>query len=646
MLHCSFCLWHRLKGSTKHPMHTHCGSCYSTLCRAQVEAGVCCALVACPLSCGALFHSCKEEEHLLLCNRVRTPCLNFSFGCPARLPRGQLAAHLRVCPASAVVCCVEWNRWPANDAHSYPSPELHGNLMKECKGGAREDLDLAMAMKDQMRLFHSLKMRELFPELTQCAGEEERKEEEKKKKEEKRRMEEALKRESAPKIWASFSPFQVNVATKEDDEEEELTQQEREALARKPLDQESRARLENFSNWESMFSMAEGGCREAGKAKEQDRTEDERPGGVTARYVAPAMSPSGGEEASGCNRVEPTKIVTVRTFKIPSSFSAKQGRIRNPGFYKRDNKAVDTADLWRPDTPFWEEVQASLLCSLEKEQRGHLIAEKVCTDGLLQDEGTQTFQFLSAPFANTASLADLTAGREEELHLQLQLESVNSRHHKASSAFTAVCGQSVRRRDYAAHYRNVHSDIQMNVNGWFQQRCPLAYLGCTFSQTRFTPSTHQANVVFTEDLGCFQLRPVIPNGSPSSSCDALSSLPFELLCLMAAFLDTLSLSQLALVSRLMRDVCSTLLTTRGTVSLRWEKVARPGVRVRWSPQNKVWHFSSSFSEVDKWKFRDISSMSEHLRVCPYYRRESRSERVLLPDPTCKRLRGMQSNDHQ
>ncbi|XP_077448655.1 F-box only protein 40-like [Stigmatopora argus] len=624
-------------------MHTHCGSCYSTRCRAQVEAGMCCALVACPLSCGALFHSCKEEEHLLLCPRVRTPCLNFSFGCPARLPRGQLAAHLRVCPASAVVCCVEWNRWPANDAHSYPSPELHGNLMKECKGGLRQDLDLAMALKDQMRLFRSLKMRELFPELTQCAREEEsRKEEEKKKQEEKKMMMEAvLKRESAPKTWASFSPFQVNVSTEKEDEEEELTQQEREALARKPLDQESRARLENFSNWESMFSMAEGGCREAGKGKEQDRTGDERPDGVGGAVTA--------RKAARCNRVETTKIVAVRTFKIPSSFSAKQGRIRNPGFYKRDNKAVDTADLGRRDTPFWEEVQASLLCSLEKEQRGHLIAEKVCTDGLLQDQGTQTFQFPSAPFANAASLADLTVGREEELHLQLQLESVNSRHHKASSAFTAVCGHSVRRRDYAAHYRNVHSDIQMNINGWFQHRCPLAYLGCTFSQTRFTPSTHQATVVlnlFFRDPGCFQLRPVIPNRRPSSSCDALSSLPYELLCLVATFLDNLSLSQLALVSHLMREVCSTLLTTRGTVSLQWEKEAQPGARVRWNPRNKVWHFSSSFSEVDRWKFRDISSMSEHLRVCPYYQRESRSERVLLPDPKCKHLRGMQSNDRQ
>lgn len=44
--------------------------------------------------------------------------------------------------------------------------------------------------------------------------------------------------------------------------------------------------------------------------------------------------------------------------------------------------------------------------------------------------------------------------------------------------------------------RNVHSDIQMSVNGWFEQRCPLAYLGCSYSQRRFQPSTHEATISY------------------------------------------------------------------------------------------------------------------------------------------------------
>ncbi|XP_077360798.1 F-box only protein 40-like [Festucalex cinctus] len=634
-------------------MHTHCRSCYNRRCGARVKAGECCPLVACRLHCGALFHLCKEDDHLLLCPGARVPCLNAAYGCPAQLSRAQLAAHLRACPASAVVCCVEWNRWPANDAHSYPSPDLHRNLMREYEAGACRNLDLALALKDQERLFRSLKMKKLFPELTRSAEEEEEEEEERKRKEEEEKKQEKrkamLEREAAPKIWESFSPFQVNVTPEEEDEEDELSELEREALARKPLDV-SEPRLQNFSAWESMFSMAMGGCREAGRNQNQAPGGTEKPGCATlvaadVCEVAPLWRPPTEKAAFEYGHLEPMKIVAMRTFKVPSSFSAKQNRIRNPGFYKRDTKAVDTSDLQGApqDVPVWEEVQASLLCSLEKEQRGHLIAEKLCTDGLLQDEGTQTFHFLSTPFASAACLADLTAGREAELHLQLQLESVSNRHHKASSAFTAVCGHAVHRREYAAHYKNAHSDIQMSVNGWFQHRCPLAYLGCTFSQTRFTPSTHQAEVVFTEDLGCFQLRPVVPTAE--SRFDALSSLPFELLCHMATFLDSLSLSQLALVSRLMRQVCSTLLPTRGMVSLRWERTVYPGRGVRWSAEHKVWHFSSSFSAVDAWKFRDIPPMSEHLSLCPYYERQSRSERVLLPDAKCKRQRGIYSN-HQ
>lgn len=45
---------------------------------------------------------------------------------------------------------------------------------------------------------------------------------------------------------------------------------------------------------------------------------------------------------------------------------------------------------------------------------------------------------------------------------------------------------------------------------------------------------------------------------------------------------------------------------------------------------QVWQFSSRFSTVDAWHFRDIPPMSEHLKVCPYYETEARSKRVFLP----------------
>lgn len=89
---------------------------------------------------------------------------------------------------------------------------------------------------------------------------------------------------------------------------------------------------------------------------------------------------------------------------------------------------------------------------------------------------------------------------------------------------------------------------------------------------------------YSQQLRTFNLRPTVVaslgdasqpqkerGGRTGGGEDSLSSLPYEVLCHMATFLDGLSLSQLALVSRLMRQVCSSLLQERGMVTLRWER---------------------------------------------------------------------------
>uniref|UniRef100_A0AAV2J902 F-box protein 40 n=1 Tax=Knipowitschia caucasica TaxID=637954 RepID=A0AAV2J902_KNICA len=648
--------------------HVHCDSCYSRRCRARVEPSVCCPLSTCRLLCGALFHLCKEEEHLLLCPNVRVPCINAEAGCPLQMPRSSQAQHLQFCPASVVSCSMEWNRWPAEDAHSHPNTELHENLMRE--RGRGECLDLAMALKDQDRLFHSLKMKNLFPELTKNV---ERAEEQEKKRKEKLKKA-ALEKANAlkPKKWQYFDHYNVCQTERDDSEDDseeedvleelldvlpeiELSQAEREAIAyQQGVAPEM---LQNYSVWERMFNMEKGGCREATMAeKTSDNSLDtlsskdkfnEGCSGVnpqTSVLVPAAATCATVKEKFTYKGIEPMKITTVRTFKIPTSFSAKGNRIRNPWFKKKENKAVDTSDLGLAlvDMPVWEEIQASLLCSLEWEQRGHMIAESVATDGLLMDQGTQTYNFLSSPFCSDASLRDLSENKAPELHLQLQVEAVTSRHNKASSAFNFLCARSFQRREYGVHYKNIHSDIHMCVNGWFEQRCPLAYLGCTFSQKRFRPQSYDATVNYNEELGCFSLHPLSPLPLDSDRAgqsaarrrrgglDALSSLPFEVLCHMASFLDSLSLSQLALVSNLMRQVCSSQLQDRGMVSLHWDRTTGSGGKSQWRVTHKIWEFSTCFAPVDSWCFRDVPPISEHLRTCPHYETEPRTERVSLP----------------
>lgn len=137
--------------------HVHCMSCFNQRCVVRPQPGFSCDLIFCPLVCGAVFHSCKAEEHHLICPLVRVPCLNSGYGCPATLVRNQMYAHLEVCPAGVVCCTMEWNRWPIS-CLDYTSYESLSQGVEEV-----EQLDMALALQDQCTLLESLKVIAMAP---------------------------------------------------------------------------------------------------------------------------------------------------------------------------------------------------------------------------------------------------------------------------------------------------------------------------------------------------------------------------------------------------------------------------------------------------------------------------------------------------
>ncbi|XP_047104189.1 F-box only protein 30-like [Schistocerca piceifrons] len=93
--------------------HSHCQNCIKVKeCKAKGLRTEKCGIIDCPNDCGFMFHKCKTSEHLLLCLNLRVPCINSGNGCPFTMPRKERGKHLETCPASVVVCTVEWNRWP------------------------------------------------------------------------------------------------------------------------------------------------------------------------------------------------------------------------------------------------------------------------------------------------------------------------------------------------------------------------------------------------------------------------------------------------------------------------------------------------------------------------------------------------------
>ncbi len=305
--------------------------------------------------------------------------------------------------------------------------------------------------------------------------------------------------------------------------------------------------------------------------------------------------------------LEPIEVETVRTFNVPISYRAKRHHLKDPSNKaKTTHQSVDTAFLEESveDLPKCDEVGATLLCCLEKELKGHFISESVGIDGLYVDTGTQTYNFASAPFKTDASLADVITDKPLGLYVHVEAESVTRRHNKTSSAFSYMCGHFFRRDEYRSHFRNAHCDLQASLSGWFQQRCPLAYLGCTFTQTRFHPAGQQATIKFSQDVSAFVLQPEVPSSllagpqqNVENNLDPLSSLPLEILQHIAGYLDSFTLSQLSLVSRLMREVCATLLQERGMVSLKWEKKTYSHGGSSWKCRKKASTLKILYNEI-------------------------------------------------
>uniref|UniRef100_A0A673BQQ3 F-box protein 40, tandem duplicate 2 n=1 Tax=Sphaeramia orbicularis TaxID=375764 RepID=A0A673BQQ3_9TELE len=632
--------------------HVHCDSCYNRRCRARVEVSVSCAITSCRLLCGAVFHLCKEEDHLLLCPNVRVPCLNAEYGCPLQMTRSSRGHHLQVCPASVVCCSMDWLRWPTDETNPHSFIALQENVLKENEE-QEEALDIGMALVDQSDLYARLKMKPLYPELMEAEEEEEQESDEEKEEKEEEKEEEAV-------------GVLVNGVTDKEKGESQL----------RLYKLKQGINLEKYNICEMMFGMERGACavaettqndpKENEKQREKEKAKTGKDSKVSkkdhkAAEKGAAAAPSGPEpdtsktghapwqegvlervgreltpqeyhmyvvhhgrmlvafgQIEACTprekdfvygSLEPIPVQTLRSFKVPDSYHYRQ-RVHLYDTAARAQSepcGVDTSDLGASEQDWYsDEAAATLLGYAENDVMGHKISESKAADGLYIDVGTQTHSFRSAPFKAKTTLADVTVDKPLKLRLQLQAESVNSRHSRAGCAFSFICGHTFHRREFATHYRNVHSEIQMCLSGWFEQRCPLSYLGCIYSQRRFQPSTHKATV---RDMSTIH-----------------NSLPYEVLCHMASFLDSLSLSQLALVSRLMRQVCSSLLEDRGMVVLRWEKKSQSRGGTKW----RVWEFSHLFSTVDSWHMADIPPISAHLKVCPYYEKYVHSDPFPLP----------------
>ena len=225
--------------------------------------------------------------------------------------------------------------------------------------------------------------------------------------------------------------------------------------------------------------------------------------------------------------------------------------------------------------------------------------------------------------------------------LDVTIETVTRLQTKPNQMYTFVCGQEFRRDEYAWHCKVIHDQVIGGLNNWVEHRCPLSSLGCGFSHRRLFPGGHASSVesentlIFSPAVESFGItnnataaakKTTFQRVSPSDSCNSKSllDLPLELLLDIVASLDSFSISNLAVVSVYLRQVCCILLDTRGLVTLQWQRrcnVDKPNFKTttQWQVSHKRWFFSTSVGRVESWRFSKNAdgAVSEHLKECPY-----------------------------
>ncbi|KAM6917057.1 F-box only protein 30a isoform 1-T3 [Lycodopsis pacificus] len=709
-------------------LHSHCIKCINRRCMVRPEAGVCCNLVCCPLVCGAVFHSCKLEEHRLLCPYERLPCLNSVFGCPFTIARIRMAKHLATCPASIVCCTMEWNRWPV----SYSDRKSYENLSRDVD--EVEQLDMALALQDQRMLLESLKVTTTVSKNGDKEADKSNKmatasslpeavlgnaavemEEEPYSGSYRPSVDTSRSLAAALDILSNGKDIEVivgnlngekngalqnggngdgrnvyvaegvkNVDMQESDSDSdcelgavggvdcavgtdgeedairwaeendfvELFFEEKEKIVEEPINESNRVWPEMPQNYMPVVAREPPVPQQAPVPRPMPFLLSER---VRNNFLQHLPS----ELRYRCLERKLQSVDVLRGISM-FTFNGRRALLSDPYLFraKMEDKSVDTSDLEVADDPMGlhgiDLITAALLFCLGDSPGGRGISDSRFVDGYHIDFGTQTFSFPSAILATNTMVGDIGSASAcdhaspqlsnpspfHTLRLDLVLECVARYQTKQRSMFTFVCGQLFRRDEFSSHFKNVHGDIHAGLNGWMEQRCPLAYYGCTYSQRRFCPSVQGFRIIHDRHLGSFGVQPGLPLKAGDdlprkpyrfgAQCDQFSSLPFEVLQHVASFLDSFSLCQLSRVSHTMRDVCASLLMMRGMVVLLWEKKRRADGSPSWQITDKVWRFSTAFGTVNEWKFANIASMADHLKKCQFNKITRREEAIPLP----------------
>ena len=532
--------------------HSHCQNCMKTVCLVPDDPPQSCLVTHCQSDCGATYHECKEQEHKQLCPNQRVPCINQVYGCTVVLSRNQMGKHLRICPASVIQCCAQWNRWPAYCKETYSKVPF----MRENMHARYGQLDVAFALRDQRALTKAYKAP--------------------------KRVRRAL-RNKLTKIYPPV-PLTSNVGSVSDVESTDasvLSDEDMEApweISKYPPGLQCTIMHELFKVTESKAAILAGG----------DADNQNLMNGLVNNAEKPLHVDVEGTGAAG----PASQISSGGSSADVSSFDRSD--TQSPLMSPMSNSVLNTKDDFiSRESSSDREAAGDSIAHVPKAppppQLKHLLGLNVSIEYVskYQSKPASMYTFWCAQNFRR----DEYAWHHKNVHHDIQAGLDGWMEYRCPLAQYG-CAFTVRRlfpkcKTNKVYYSELIEGFGVKSDPVSETAFPAEFSNQTeFSRTKSpTPEVLTSNDYNTEII--IRPRSDQMGQSHDSRVDMLSSLPDELLLTILRYLDGFALNNLALTCHRMRSLCCNLLENKGIVVLQWDKVPATEGKVHWDVALKV-----------------------------------------------------------
>jgi hypothetical protein len=206
---------------------------------------------------------------------------------------------------------------------------------------------------------------------------------------------------------------------------------------------------------------------------------------------------------------------------------------------------------------------------------------------------SQAFSLVKVP------LDDMKDLNEKYKHLD---KYCSFRHRQ--TVFANTCDNFLKRSQFSSHY-NFYHDFLNPMCDEIDKKCPYSSYGCKVFTNKYKfylnrkCSTVDGKIVNLKDNNCLAVKYYEDKYCKNSSnSDYFEKIPFEVIDYIVDKLDSLSLFNLSMTSKYMRNICMQFIEKRGIVFFKWKK-------------EKFYHADSNETLI-YWTYTIHRSFSKHI----------------------------------